>query len=214
MPAVIAPLVNPRKQPRQRRSEATVEAIVEAAAQVVAERGLAGFNTNSVARRAGVSIGSLYQYFPGKDSIMAALIARQHRDQVQNLLAALAQQPTESLEERVRTLVRAAMRHHYDNALLASAIDHEEERLPVGNVSERIMEAAGPRLLELLDGLRDELPLLDPHTALRTLPPLLRAVVDAWANLVPPDLIRAEEEGVRAVLGYLRQGNHSAASVD
>ncbi len=204
MTAALASLVSPRKLPRQRRAEATVAAILEAAAQLVAQRGLAAFNTNAVAERAGVSIGSLYQYFPGKDAIMAALIARQHARQVQSLLDALDTPPTAGLEGRVRALVRAAMHHHHDNALLASAIDHEEARLPVRDVLDQILEAAGPQLHVLMEELRAELPGLDPLAALRTLPPLLRAVVDAWANLVPPDLERAEKEGVRAVLGYLQ----------
>lgn len=200
-----AALVSPRKLPRQRRAEVTVEAILEAAAQLVAQRGLAGFNTNAVAERAGVSIGSLYQYYPNKDAIMAALIARQHARQLQNLMGALDAAPGKGLEERVRLLVRAAMQHHHDNALLASAIDHEEARLPLGDVTDQMLAVAGPRLYALLEELRAELPGLDPAAALRTLPQLLRAVVDAWANLVPPDLVRAEQEGVRAMLGYLRQ---------
>jgi len=203
VPAATAALVSPRKQPRQRRAEATVEAILEAAAQLVARRGLAGFNTNAVAERAGVSIGSLYQYFPNKDAIMAALIARQHDRQVQGLLEVLAVPPQGTLEDRVRALVLAAMRHHHDDALLASAIDHEEARLPVRDVADRIMDEAGPQLLALLEGLQAELPGLDPRAALLTLPPMIRAVVDAWANQIPPDLDRAQSEAVRAVLGYL-----------
>lgn len=136
---------------------------------------------------------------------MAALIERQHSRQVESLLDALDEPASGGLEQRVRRLVRAAMRHHHDNALLASAIDHEEERLPVRDVTEKMLDAAGARLLSLLEDLRQDLPGLDPMSALRTLPTLLRAVVDTWANLAPPDLIRAEDEGVRAVLGYLRQ---------
>lgn len=204
MPAALTAKVEPRKVPRQRRAEATVAAILEAAGQLVAQRGLAGFNTNAVAERAGVSIGSLYQYFPNKDAIMAALIARQHRRQVESLLEVLAAPLQGDLEARVRVLVRAAMRHHHEDALLASAIDHEEARLPVPDVADRIMDVAGPQLLALLEGLQAELPRLDPRAALLTLPPLIRAVVDTWANQVPPNLERAQSEAVRAVLGYLR----------
>jgi AcrR family transcriptional regulator len=67
----------PRKLPRQQRARATCEAILEAAAHIIGREGLAGFNTNAVAERAGVSIGSLYQYFPNKDSLMA--VARHSR---------------------------------------------------------------------------------------------------------------------------------------
>ena len=65
------------KTPRQARAKASVEAILEAAAQLLESGGEAGFNTNAVAERAGVSIGTLYRYFPDKRAILAALAARE-----------------------------------------------------------------------------------------------------------------------------------------
>jgi AcrR family transcriptional regulator len=70
-------LLAQRKLPRQPRSRATVEAILEAAAQVFQHHGYAAGTTNRIAERAGVSIGTLYQYFPNKDAIVVAL-AREH----------------------------------------------------------------------------------------------------------------------------------------
>ncbi len=69
--------VNQRRRPRQARSRATWDAIVEAAAQILERRGAAGFNTNEVAERAGVSIGTLYQYFADKHAILAAAARRE-----------------------------------------------------------------------------------------------------------------------------------------
>jgi AcrR family transcriptional regulator len=69
--------LEPRKLPKQSRSEATVRAILEAAAQVFERQGYAATTTNRIAERAGVSIGSLYQYFPNKDAILVALV-QQH----------------------------------------------------------------------------------------------------------------------------------------
>ena len=66
--------VSPRKQPSRGRSRFSVREIVEAAARVFEERGYAGANTNRVAEWAGVSIGSFYQYFPNKESILAVLL--------------------------------------------------------------------------------------------------------------------------------------------
>ncbi len=63
----------PRKRPRQARSFATFEAILEAAARILESLGFAGFNTNAVAELAGVSIGSLYQYFPSKEALIVEL---------------------------------------------------------------------------------------------------------------------------------------------
>jgi AcrR family transcriptional regulator len=74
-----------RRDPAQERSRLTVDAIVEAAGQLLVEHGRLGVTTNAVADRAGVSIGSLYQYFPNKDAIFKMLQER-HRDQVMPLV--------------------------------------------------------------------------------------------------------------------------------
>jgi AcrR family transcriptional regulator len=68
---------NQRRSPRQARSRATWEAIVEAAAQILERQGPAALNTNAVAERADVSIGTLYQYFPDKHAILAAAARRE-----------------------------------------------------------------------------------------------------------------------------------------
>jgi AcrR family transcriptional regulator len=70
-----------RKEPRQARSKATVDAIVQAGARVLGDQGWAGFTTNKVAEVAGVSIGSLYQYFPDKLSLIEA-VRSHHFDDV------------------------------------------------------------------------------------------------------------------------------------
>ena len=69
-----------RKQPTQARSKATVVAIVEAAARILSDQGWAGFTTNKVAEAAGVSIGSYYQYFPDKHSLVEAILDRHFDD--------------------------------------------------------------------------------------------------------------------------------------
>jgi AcrR family transcriptional regulator len=69
-------LVKPRKIPRQKRAHATVDVIVEAATRICRERGYAATNVNEVARVAGVSVGSLYQYFPSKEALVAEIARR------------------------------------------------------------------------------------------------------------------------------------------
>lgn len=69
-----------RKQPMQQRSQQLVEALVEAAGQLIAKDGLDALTTVRVADRAGVSVGSLYQYFSNKEALLAALVARMNRE--------------------------------------------------------------------------------------------------------------------------------------
>jgi len=72
-----APKIAPRKEARQARAQATVRAILDATSKVLVERGYHALSTNLVARVAGVSIGSLYQYFPSKEALVTAL-ANEH----------------------------------------------------------------------------------------------------------------------------------------
>ncbi|WP_454727492.1 MULTISPECIES: TetR/AcrR family transcriptional regulator [Cupriavidus] len=76
-----------RRRPRQTRSSMTVDAILEAAGQLFAQGGFAGTSTTKIAERAGVGVGSLYEYFPNKDSLVAKLLKR-HCDR---MIAAFAE---------------------------------------------------------------------------------------------------------------------------
>jgi AcrR family transcriptional regulator len=209
---IMAIAITPRKMPRQRRAKTTHDAIVEAAAQVIAKGGLAAFNTNAVAARAGVSIGSLYQYFPNKDAVMVALIHRGQKRQLATVAAAVQSLGFADLPTTIRTLVRAAMQHHHDDDLLASAIDHEEARLPIQAALDDYLHSAGQMIRVLLTAHAEAIAPIDPGQAARTLPALVRAVTDCWANLSPPQLDVAEHEAVRAVLGYLQQATMYPAS--
>jgi AcrR family transcriptional regulator len=99
----------PRKRPRQARARATVDAIVEAASQVLCDRGFDETTTDRVAERAGVSVGTLYQYFPDKGSLVVALFER-HLDEIEAAFVALATllsshpPPDEAIREMVRRL--------------------------------------------------------------------------------------------------------------
>jgi AcrR family transcriptional regulator len=99
-----------RKEPRQARSRATVEAIVRAGARVLGDRGLDGFTTNEVADVAGVSIGSLYQYFPDKLSLIDA-IRRRHLDDVLAILRGIGRGDT-PLAQLIEDLVDGMIAVH------------------------------------------------------------------------------------------------------
>jgi AcrR family transcriptional regulator len=200
---IMSSSLSPRKSPRQARAKVTHDVILEAAAHIIARGGLAAFNTNAVAARAGVSIGSLYQYFANKDALMVALIRRGQRQQLQNVGLAVAAVGHADLETTIRAIVRGAMQHHLDDSLLASAIDHEEARLPIADALSAYLDQGGEMVRALLVRFAAETGPINLDLAVRTLPALVRAATDAWANMSPPRLDVAEDEAVRAVLGYL-----------
>ncbi|MDQ7246179.1 TetR/AcrR family transcriptional regulator [Dongia sedimenti] len=103
---------NPRKQPRQERAKATVDAIMKAAAQVLIAEGYENATTARIAERAGVSIGSLYQYFPNKEALVAALIERHSDEIVATVDEALTATSHETLEDGMRALIHAAVTAH------------------------------------------------------------------------------------------------------
>jgi AcrR family transcriptional regulator len=96
------PLTSLRKRPRQDRASATFSAILEAAARILQDD--ARFTTNTVADRAGVSVGSLYQYFPNKAAIVRALMEREVAAALE-VRPRLLDDPAQPLEQRVRALV-------------------------------------------------------------------------------------------------------------
>ncbi|WP_404478071.1 TetR/AcrR family transcriptional regulator [Novosphingobium sp. BL-52-GroH] len=119
-----------RKRPVQKRSAATVEFVLDAAARILESEGLAGFNTNAVAARAGVSIGSLYQYFPGKEAITAALVAREHQRIAEGLRAMLRETDGMSVGYAISALMHMVIDFQSHAPKLHRVLELEEERLP------------------------------------------------------------------------------------
>ena len=118
--------LSPRKEPAQTRAAITVQAILEGAAHLLEHQGFEGYTTNEIAVRAGVSIGSLYQYFPNKDAVTIALIERETESMVEEVIAALALAPPErALQEAIRVSARNQVRRPQ----LARLLDFEEFRL-------------------------------------------------------------------------------------
>ena len=101
------PLGAKRRIPRQARAGTTVAAILEASAQILETSGLAAFTTNAVAERAGVSIGTLYQYFGDKNAILLQLARQEFDRALADVGRALQGDADPSVEGRVRAMVRA-----------------------------------------------------------------------------------------------------------
>lgn len=99
-----------RKRPGQARSLATVEAIFEATARILQQHGSAALNTNLIAERAGVSVGTLYQYFPNKDAILVEMARRELAMAPAVMLGSLRQKQGSGPEDQVRAAVRVLLR--------------------------------------------------------------------------------------------------------
>ncbi|MCJ2074006.1 TetR family transcriptional regulator [Methylobacterium sp. J-030] len=121
MTAPASPRISRRKQPQQARSASVVTAILEAAIQVLAEVGARRFTTARVAERAGVSVGSLYQYFPNKAAILFQLQTDEWRDTTA-LLRRLLEDRTRAPQERLRATVHAFVRSECEEAAMRVAL--------------------------------------------------------------------------------------------
>jgi AcrR family transcriptional regulator len=114
--------LKPRKKPSQGRSRFTVEQILEGAAHVFARRGYAAATTNHIARKAGVSIGSLYQYFPNKEALLVALL-EQHMHSASSILDELLSETHHGAVE-IEPLVKKFLRRILDAHLRNPGLQH------------------------------------------------------------------------------------------
>ncbi|HLK88295.1 MAG TPA: TetR family transcriptional regulator [Polyangia bacterium] len=121
MPRRRASVTAPRKTPKQARSARLVEAILQAAVRVLERDGAAAFTTIRVAERAGVSVGSLYQYFPNKESILFRL-QRDEWEATGRLLDGILSDERRGAAERLRAAMRAFFRTELDEAPLRRAL--------------------------------------------------------------------------------------------
>ena len=195
----------PRKQPLQSRSKETFGAILEAAARILEAEGLEAANTNAIAARAGVSIGSLYQYFPDKAAIFAELIRQAETglgDLLEKLLAHTAGQ---SLEDRLKLLVKAGVAQQMSRPQLGRILDYLEATLPADAtlkaVDERILRLIMQLLREHEEGIARP---VTPATALDVLS-IFKGIVDGASFAGETNAAALESRVLFALLGYLKQ---------
>lgn len=183
------PPTRPRKAARQQRSQATVDAILEAAARLFAGDGLSRVTTNQIAELAGVSVGSLYQYFPSKEAILGELIDRHAEQTMARLAAVLAAFAEGPIPEALRQIVAILLE--------ADTVDRNLHRvfldeLPAaGRTAQRQEEIRRVTLVirELLALRRDELRVGDLDVAAFVVVQALEAVTNA-AVIEYPDRLR------------------------
>ena len=114
--------ISSRKRPNQTRSTELVSAILEAAAQVLAKEGAPRFTTARVAERGGVSVGSIYQYFPNKAAILFRLQSDEWRS-TSDLLRGILEDIDRPPLERLRSLVHAFIRSECEEAAMRVALN-------------------------------------------------------------------------------------------
>ncbi|TEU26018.1 TetR/AcrR family transcriptional regulator [Acinetobacter seifertii] len=112
--------LKPRKSPVQARSTATIEVLHEATIQVLLKEGIVKCNTTRIAERAGVSVGSIYQYYPNRDSLLAAVLQR-HLDRVAEKIEELCLKYEKT---SIKTLISALV----DEIILAKLSNPEESK--------------------------------------------------------------------------------------
>jgi AcrR family transcriptional regulator len=181
-----------------------VEAILEATARVLLKEGYDGASTNRIAKAAGVSVGSLYQYFPSKESLAAALIDR-HQAETEAMLTLPPDVAARPLHELARLLVRNMLRAHAVHPRLHQLLMEQMPR--VGRMERaRDLDVRACQLVRgLLESRKHEIRRVDLDLATFVIISSVEAVTHE-ATINRPELlvdIKLEDELVELVLRYL-----------
>ncbi len=189
----------PRKRPKQARSVETVKVLIEAAARILEENGHGGYSSNAVAERAGVSIGSFYQYFPNKNALIGALVLRETALLLEEAEAA-AKQPDG--EAALCAFIRACVGHQFRRPSLARLLDLEEARLPFDPDTQRVGERIQQLVVTMLrkPGLQ---PQQNINVASRDVIAIIKGMIDAAGQHGETDEDVTAARVRRATFGYL-----------
>lgn len=202
------PSTNPRKNASQARSRATVDALVEATARILVREGFEKTSTNRIAEVAGVSVGSLYQYFPGKEALVAAVIDR-HNEEIMGIVrATLTEVADMPIEKAVRRLVTVAIEAHRINPELHRVLAEQIPRAGKLDV-EALNREVHSLLRAYLENHRREMRKVDLDVATFICVSAIEAVAHNMvlnqAEMLPEKRVRTlVDETTRMVVGYLR----------
>jgi AcrR family transcriptional regulator len=200
----------PRKSASQKRSQVTVEALLDATARVLTRQGYDRASTNRIAATAGVSVGSLYQYFPNKEALVAALVARHNREMLQLLRAALKEVASLDLATAMRALVRATVDAHLVDPALHRIFAEQVPRMGQLAKIEALQRETFLLVRTYLEERRNEISVadLDSATAIcvTTVEALTHEFVINRPDALDGDRERFIEEVTRLITGYLMPG--------
>ena len=198
-------LPKPRKQPSQARSQQMVELILEATARILAERGYVGTNTNLVAQRAGVSVGSVYQYFPNKDSLVTALHERHAAQMYAVINGVLATSQARSLRGHIDAIVQAMLAAHQMEPALHKVLEKEYPFFDAPKEESAADHGIFGRVRGLLESYVDQVVVKNLDLATWTVLQIMESMIHA-AVIDPPQKFSIQDiqKGItRAIFGYL-----------
>jgi AcrR family transcriptional regulator len=188
-----------KKQPLQSRAKASCDAILEATAQVLLADGLSKVTTNHIADRAGVSIGTLYQYFPSKEAILAELINQMRGDMLQDLSDAQQTSAGQPLGGVVEAFIIASLRHHERNPKLAELLERAEGVLPLEDRTQALKQ----QIHALVASTLAQHAVPTPEIAARDLSAMVSAMAEQAINAKETDFDAIAARCIRAAKGYL-----------
>jgi AcrR family transcriptional regulator len=204
------PSTKPRKSASQARSRLTIDALLEATARVLTKEGYDRASTNKIAAVAGVSIGSLYQYFPSKEALVAAVIDRHMHDMLQLVREALIKAAPRPIEVAARELVSIMLdAHRIDPKLHRVLVEQVPRTRRLENIESIERETYG-LVRDYLEAHRDQLDVADPDVAAFVCVTAVEALTHA-AVVRRPEILTDEKAGrlvddvTRLIVGYLRK---------
>jgi len=203
------PATNPRKSAIQERSRATVDALVEATARILVKEGFDKASTNRIAEVAGVSVGSLYQYFPGKEALVAAVIERHQQEIMQTVRGELAEVLAEPVEKAMRMLVAIAVKAHRVDPKLHRVLAEQIPRVGKLEKLEMFNRENYTLFRTYLERHRDEIRVDDLDLAsfvcVTSIEALAHNAVLHYSKMLSDEAMESLiDEGARLVTGYLR----------
>ncbi|WP_127110760.1 TetR/AcrR family transcriptional regulator [Pararhodobacter zhoushanensis] len=189
----------PRKSPRQQRAHATCAAILEATARILESAGPEALTTNRIAEVAGVSIGSLYQYYPAKQAILAELVRAQRAALLTDLQDAVQQAAGLDLRATVPLLIAASLKHHAHRPLLAQRLEAAEKTLALDAETAALKAQIDALVVKVLA----QRGVADPRQAAFDLAAMVTGWADAAVMAGDSDTVALAERMTRAANGYL-----------
>jgi AcrR family transcriptional regulator len=202
------PLINPRKNASQERSRATVDALVEATARILVKEGFDKASTNRIAEVAGVSVGSLYQYFPSKEALVVAVIERHNQEIMQTVRGELADVASQPLEQGVRKLIAVALKAHRVDPKLHRVLAEQIPRVGKLEKLETFNRENYTLFRNYLESRRSEIRAIDLDLAsfvcVTSIEALTHNAVLHHSKTLSDQAMEAlVDEGARLVVGYL-----------